>query len=392
MMNMRQMKKTFLILLLVINSLIIIQTSSHLLFEPNPVGETLKTEIEPISAPSFLDGSFQSSLERWISENVGFRGFFIKSDNQLNFWLFREISSKYPSRIILGKDNWLFEKSYIDTYNRLDVVAPDKLERRVTDMRRLQDLLIKRGITFLYIITPSKASIYSEYIPDSFVIKKRKALKTNYDVIIPLLDRYGIHYLDGRLFSLALKKESLDQPFPKSGTHWSYYNAYRFMETIIYKLEELSHRKMANITCTNILRSEKPINSTDADIGSLVNVFFPRAMYGTYYFPETKSDAGPGVFKPQMILVGGSFCFHLLEHINHSQISDMDFFYYFKRLYKTSTPVFSEVGPIAEKDLDWEKEVFNRDVIIIENNEQSLTNIGHGFIEQALDHLQKKEE
>ncbi|NLI11083.1 hypothetical protein [Pelotomaculum propionicicum] len=49
----------------------------------------------------------------------------------------------------------------------------------------------------------------------------------------------------------------------------------------------------------------------------------------------------------------------------------------------------------AEEDnlgeLDWEKDVFSRDIIVLEVNEQFITGIGSGFIEDALSRLEPSE-
>jgi hypothetical protein len=98
-------------------------------------GWEVKEEFPKISVKSFWAGEFQTRVDKWISKNLGLRGAFVRLDNQINFSFFNEISSKYESKIILGKDRWLYEKVYIDSLNYRDEVPQEFLKDKVRSLK-----------------------------------------------------------------------------------------------------------------------------------------------------------------------------------------------------------------------------------------------------------------
>lgn len=151
----------------------------HLLPEP-----ALHGVVEPIPKPalsleSWWDGRFQRQVqgsggaEGWIDRHVGLRPVWIKTDNQINFSLFREIPRHAgPQDITLGKNNWLYEEDYVTSFIGREI-APDKqLRQYASDLRQLQDELKRRGITMLLVISPSKAIHYPEYLPDWILCRR----------------------------------------------------------------------------------------------------------------------------------------------------------------------------------------------------------------------------
>ena len=56
-------------------------------------GAEIRPERPAFSWHSFISGEFQKQFDDWFSTVLGFRGHLVRSDNQLNFSLFRELSS-----------------------------------------------------------------------------------------------------------------------------------------------------------------------------------------------------------------------------------------------------------------------------------------------------------
>jgi hypothetical protein len=351
-------------------------------------GVEVKGGFPKISLKSFWAGEFQTRLDKWLSTNLGLRGAFVRLDNQINFSFFNEISSKYETKIILGKDRWLYEKSYIDSLNRRDEVPQKFLEDKVRSLKKLQALLESNGIHFLFLITPSKATIYPEYIKDKYMIPQNSAKESNYEILVPLLQEYGVRYLDGHQYLLALKKRGPYPVYPASGTHWNYYSAGLFTLEFISSLEEITKQKMANFQVDRICIRSEPFGE-DSDLASLSNVLFTKSLYGRrYYYLETSTSVSvENVCRPRMLFVGGSYLVALHYYLDKHQVySERDFYFYYKENAKYPAYTFN---PIDRMNLDLKREILRKDIVVIETNEAVLSQLDFGFIEDALKALEK---
>jgi hypothetical protein len=347
-------------------------------------GAEEKMQLADFTSSAFLKGAFQDSVETWLKQHVGFRGFFIKLDNQINYSIFNEFSRNHPRRLILGKKLQLFEENYINLYNRVDVADQDALKKSVASLKLLQESLGRRNVSLLLIVTPSKTSIYPECIPDKMVMKSQLDRRDSYQVLLPLLERHGINYIDGRKLFLELKRRGTPQLFPSSGSHWSLYGGYLFTEHMIAEMERISGRRMARIASRGTIARKDPID-LDKDIARLANVLFTRALFTDYLYPVTRTDAPAGSWRPDVLMIGSSFCWNILHYLGpHGVFKPLDFYYYFNTAY--SYPEKAR-RPIDRERVDWRGEVFSRDFVIIEVNEVAIDEMGYGFIETALRHL-----
>ncbi len=324
----------------------------------------------PLPRPTlstWMDGSFQTGFEQWVDQNNGLRRFLVKTANQINYSVFSEVTYKTSSELILGKDRVLYQGSYIDSYNGLDLLPNEGLDAFARDLRRLQDRLSARGVAFLFLLTPSKASVEAQYIPDSLLWRQADS-RTNYQKFLPFLERRGVHYLDGHVAVMSLKENQGFPVFPKGGTHWNYYASLRVTQALISRLESLLGKPLAHLVITNIRWDIKPFG-TDGDLLKLANLWKPSPFYSMNPCPEVRAEAPPNAFRPNILFVGGSFTEHPAQWLrDHHVVADpTSFDFYYK-------------DPIQ----DLEREVYRRDAVILETNESMIPRRGFGFVETVL--------
>ena len=142
-----------------------LQMQFKFLPEKHLSGKTFKAGLPELELSWILKGEYQSKVETWLKTKLGFRGKLVRTDNQLNYWLFGLMSSRSHTPLILGEDDFLFEKSYIDFYNRLSPAKEGVLEVVAANLAELKGLLAKKGIPLLIVISPSKAEVYPEKLP-----------------------------------------------------------------------------------------------------------------------------------------------------------------------------------------------------------------------------------
>ncbi len=382
-------KRTFFIIMGLLIALVLVQTHLRPFGDMFLSGAEGKKPIAAFTPSAFFNGTFQDTVEAWLKQHVGFRGFLIKLDNQINYSLFNEFSRNHPRRLILGKKLQLFEEPYIDLYNRVSVADHDALEKKVASLKLLQKSLKRRNITLMLIVTPSKTTIYPEYIPDRMVMTRNLDRKDSYQTLLPLLERHGINFIDGRKMFLELKREGERQLFPSSGTHWSLYGGYLFTARMITEMERMSGRRLARIASRGTVVSSEPID-LDKDIARLANVLFTRALFTEYLYPETRTDAPRGSWRPGVLIIGSSFCWNILHYLGaHGVFRPLDFYYYFNTAY--SYPEKTR-RPIDRERVDWRGKVLSRDFIILEVNEVAIGEMGYDFIETALRNLMPEEQ
>lgn len=377
----------FVSLFIGILSLPVLQMRFHFLGDGVLGGVEEEAERPTASLVSVFDGVFQREMDEYFSKELGFREELVKADNEISFKLFRQvqrprvIEASGGTMIVLGKDNWLYEKGYVDENINPRHTPDERLRQIVSQLKRLQDALDARGVPMLLVISPSKATIYPEFIPDGYSAH-RIDRPTNYERFIPLLEASKINFLDGRAQFLEWK-DTLNWPvFTKGGTHWNYAGACLFVAEMTKKLEELWQRPMIHVTCHPIRMDTTPYG-TDSDLANLLNlpsveeitsIPTPHPTYGRHAAPDAQ--------QPRMLFVGDSFLWTITAIMDRQRMyRDRDFFYYFSSNSEWPEGTFKSIN---KAHLDWEEDVFSHDMIIIEVNEAAVHKTGFGFMEEAL--------
>lgn len=333
-----------------------------------------------LGVQNWFSGEFQKKYEKWLNERIGFRSYFVRTFNQVQFSLFMNMSSFKVPGVVIGRDYWLYEQVYIKTYNRNGDTPIAKLKKKVLDLKRLQDLMKARGKPLLLVIAPSKVEIYPEHLPDGILKPGRENRKTDYDRILSLLDEAGVNCIDARKV-FSEKKVSQPNPlFSTGGTHWNYFGAGMIVGMIFERLELVMGRKLSNIECKSVSIDRKPFGS-DNDLGELLNIWFSKYIIGPQVHPVFEKKNGN--YLPDLLFVGDSFAFTLTDIIGMEGLCRQgDFFYYFKRNYAFNEKERSAV--IDVPSVDWTKELLARDAVVIEINEHLLPDIGFGFVQAAI--------
>jgi alginate O-acetyltransferase complex protein AlgJ len=362
------MNSGFIILLWLLISLPIIQMK-YGKFKTLPLaGAMQKVEKPTLNIDGLESGEFQSKYEEWFGQNFGLREYFIKTNKQLFYSIFNQTPPK--DNVTVGKDNQLYGEGYINEYLGFNPPMDKRiLEEKIKKMKRLQDLLQQRGQAFLLLLTPSKAAIYPENLPDRLLSKKIN-IPRNYDNIIPLLHKYGVQYIDGHSITDTQKKSSGYDMFPQGGTHWNYLAAYYTAKASVEKLEKITGGNLVNFDL-NKIEQGKP-TGTDRDLADLMNLWFPPINY-TSPKPIISVDKDSGGYKPTILIEGGSFSGQIIQTLSDiSMFKQLDYYFYYNSHSQFRLGEGEKYqGQIS--NVDWNNDVLNRDIIIIEMNEEYIS-------------------
>ena len=134
-------------------------------------GVTYKTEKPKLTYDSYREGKFQSQLEKYISENFGFREFAIRLYNQYLWTCYKKTYNKSFQK---GEDNWFYYHRACREFkgfeyrshfkNREEAIA--SYEKNIQMMCQLREILKEYSIEFMTFMAPDKPFIYPEYLPN----------------------------------------------------------------------------------------------------------------------------------------------------------------------------------------------------------------------------------
>lgn len=347
-------------------------------------------EPEP-SAKALFEGEYQQQFTKYYNENFPLRPLFIKFNNQIFYDLFDK-SYMYDNAIVVGKQRQLYEENYILFYCDIAKQTQQQLiDLYAKQLREVQDLLAGRGITFLLLITPSKATTYPEYIPDQFQWFRGPG-PLNRQMLMPLLDKYGVNYYDAQAAMQEWRKKQPIPLFCQGGTHWNDLGALYSLQGMLAKLEAVSGKKLTRLRLDGVNVDNNP-TGYDRDLAELLNLY-----YQPYDFPSPHPRVTPlkdvDTFTGELVLIGGSFNWIILDLMHKYGVFDrMDFYYYYHTFFRRY-----EAGRKPEEKttvdvwkMDWDKRIFNKDFVIIEMNSAVIPfgNYPSAFIKGSFDKSKK---
>lgn len=339
-----------------------------------------------LSAKTWFDGTWQRNYERWFSTRIGLRDWLVRTWNQVNFTLFGTVARNKGTRVMVGRDGWLYEGVYVDVYNKEDRTPDSDLRERVDGLARLQAELRRRGIGFAVVISPSKVEIYPEFAPEGALTPGRENRKTAYDRLAPLLADAGIDVIDGHRFFREAKTRLPHPLFSRGGVHWNYYGAGFVVSQMLQSVSRQTGRDVGTLVCTNVVEDSIPYG-TDNDLGELLNLWPRHSLAGPQVHPQFESRTGAGGRKANFLLVGDSFGLTLAQIMESENLVERcDLLFYYNRRFVFPGEVQT---PFDRRRLDVRTEILGRDAVILAVNEYWFPNIGFGFVQDALRALEK---
>src|SRR5947209_3074788 len=121
----------------------------------------------PFSVASFVRGEDQTNFSRRLGATLPIYAPAVRIRNQIEYSVFGLPNA--PS-VIFGRDKHLYERAYIDEYcGRSGRTKAEALADWADKIGDIQDYAKSHGKAFVYLITPSKAAIYPDYLPENLI-------------------------------------------------------------------------------------------------------------------------------------------------------------------------------------------------------------------------------
>lgn len=379
--NVKNIKKILLRLGLVLVLYPMIELVTPLRISGGISKTTLTNTFDSFSLSGFADGSFQSSLEAYVNDQIGFFAFFVKLHNQLEYTLFGNI---FTGDVVAGKDDYLFEQPYIDAYFGKDFIGQKRIEKFGDIFKALQDSMEARGKIVIMGMATGKAYFYPEYLPYEEEIDS-----TNYEYFLKTFKEKDVNHIDFHPMFEDLKKEYGDLLFPKYGIHWSYFSNFFVADTLVKYIEhkmawDLPNIHMIDMNVTNETRYY------DNDISGAMNLFKePRPDSMAY--PEFEWDPKTKDNPKKILIIGDSFGWELVERMRIGQdcFDSMEFWYYNLTCHTTDTRMnHRDELPYLVRHRDLAEAFDEYDAFFIVANEPNVAARGFEFPRRMLRTIQ----
>ena len=224
-------------------------------------GHIVEQEKPSLSWKTWMDKSYQKEKTKYIKEKFGLRNDFVRFHNQVAFSFFDLAKA---NGVVVGKDNYLFEKSYIKSYLGEDFVGEEKINDHVKLIEEINDTLIKLDKHLVVLMAPGKGWFYSDKIPDRY--GKKETDLTNYQVYKKHIEKTLIPNIDFNEYFLESKESSEYLLYPKTGIHWSVFGETIVMDSLLKKLEDVSEKRFPCFTY-----KIKPLTDKVLYLGHFVN-------------------------------------------------------------------------------------------------------------------------
>lgn len=169
---------------------------------------------------------FASDFSDYLNDSMPFRNELVALNSGIDYYLFR---TSPTSKVLLGKDGWLFYNNpgdgfSLDDYQGNNLLTEEELARIAENCVRQRDTLASLGKPFLIFIAPNKERVYSEYMPSwcGEPAEHYRALQV-YSYLTEHTDLRVLYAYDELMRAKSLVGEPL---FYRTDTHWNAVGAY----------------------------------------------------------------------------------------------------------------------------------------------------------------------
>ena len=189
-------------------------------------------------------------LEAYFNDHFGCRKCLVMWNNKLRWSLFKDKSTR---SVLVGKDGWLFTTDFemIDHYRGQLQFTSEQLRDWQVLLEKRRDWLARRGIAYLFVVTPDKHTIYPEALPD-WVTKVRP--QTKLDQFVAYMHAHStVPILDQR--EVVRDAKQICPTYFKTDTHWNSFGGFvayqELMRTLAKQRPGLEPLSLASFTLTN---------------------------------------------------------------------------------------------------------------------------------------------
>ena len=286
----------------------------------------------PVVLPDFnrrnlFSGVFTHQYATYFGRDFPLLAAAVRAKGQLYWSVLHQSPAWYIS---IGRHDVLYENAYLDEYCSRDIAAfAPVAEAWAAKLMEMQRWYAGRGKIFLYLLTPSKASIEPENMPPGWPCSASLADRQGFHAAYrAILDRAGVNLVDAVETTMRAKATYPFPPFPPGGTHFNKVSTALAVQRLITVLARASGwRRIDDFTFS--WKMAKP-DEVDTDLLQALNVPYTGKTIDT---PEVEIEHRTG--RPcdpvLMAQVGGSFTYQVDKMLDRTECPPRtDLYEYFR--------------------------------------------------------------
>ncbi len=161
----------------------------------------------------------------YIDDRMGLRAQMLNIYQVINDRLFHEM--EHPN-YCYGKDGYVFFQGLTE-----NTAGEDFIREFCAYLSRMQEYCQSRGVPFIYCLTPSKSTVYSQYLPEGYIYRN-DFLSCMYKY----LELYDINYVDNAAYLTEVAKDEQIFNVKYDAGHWNDLGEFYGMNNILTKVRE----------------------------------------------------------------------------------------------------------------------------------------------------------
>jgi hypothetical protein len=171
---------------------------------------------------------FPRKFESYLNDHLIDRAWLI---SRFCFLRYSAFATSTSDKALVGKDGWLYLYFNGDkeTLEKSPSFSQVELEAFVNVIRQRKEWATKHGIKYLFVMTPSKSTVYPEFIDHT---ERRRGVTSRREQLFQALQATsGLDAID--LAPVMVAHKRLGQLYLKTDTHWNQQAAFYGYQTIV---------------------------------------------------------------------------------------------------------------------------------------------------------------
>lgn len=340
-------------------------------FEPTPKPE--------LTFENYCSNTYQAQIEKYVSENFGFREPVIRLYNQ---YVWSAFNKTYCHFIVPGKEGYLYYDLAVNEHYGTELLkhynsneeAMKDADAELRQMNKLRHVLKDYGIEFVAFIAPDKPEVYPEYLPrrdaDTSTIHMTEYYSRR-------MDEMGFPFINMTDWFMSMKDTVSFPLFPKTDSHWRYSAIYGYDSLFRFINTLDGEAKFPNIHIGSPIAYESDEMEGDEET---LNLIFRIRGDKTKYKSDIIVDDDTIHRKPKVLFVGDSFIWSMSQFMPARQIlADKEIWF-----YNNTAFVGFENSSMSVKDIDRLSHILNADYVVFYSAGHQWWEATYGFAKDAL--------
>lgn len=340
-------------------------------FEPTPKPE--------LTFENYCSNTYQAQIEKYVSENFGFREPVIRLYNQ---YVWSAFNKTYCHFIVPGKEGYLYYDLAVNEHYGTELLkhynsneeAMKDADAELRQMNKLRHVLKDYGIEFVAFIAPDKPEVYPEYLPrrdaDTSTIHMTEYYSRR-------MEEMGFPFINMTDWFVSMRDTVSFPLFPKTDSHWRYSAVYGYDSLFRFINTLDGEAKFPNIHIGPPIAYESDEMEGDEET---LNLIFRIRGDKTKYKSDIIVDDDTIHRKPKVLFVGDSFIWSMSQFMPARQIlADKEIWF-----YNNTAFVGFENSSMSVKDIDRLSHILNADYVVFYSAGHQWWEATYGFAKDAL--------